>query len=111
MKNVFLNGDLEKEVYMNIPPEFELADSPQKVYKVKKAFHGLKQYPRAWLDRFTKTVKRKRYEQCQSDHTLFVKHCTSGKKAILIVYVNDIILTRDHIEEIQKTKELLTREF
>lgn len=98
MKNAFLNGDLEEEVYMNIPPEFELADSPQKVYKLKKSFYGLKQSPRAWFNRFIRALRREEYEQCQSDHKLFVKYCTSGKKVILIVYVDDIILTGDHIE-------------
>lgn len=42
---------------------------------------------------------------------MFVKHCISGKKSILIVYVDNIILIGDHIEEIQRLKVLLAKEF
>lgn len=56
-------------------------------------------------------MKHVGYKQCQSDHTLFVKHCASSKKAVLIVNVDDIILIGDHIEEIQKFKAFLATEF
>ena len=58
-----------------------------------------------------KVVKRFGYSQCQSDHTLFVKHTTEGKTTIIIVYEDYISLTRDHDEEIGKLKSLLTHEF
>lgn len=111
MKNTFLNGDLEKEVYMDILLGFEIYESPHKVYRLKKSLYGLKQSPRAWFERFTRAVKQVGYEQCQSDHTLFIKHGDSSKKLILIVYVDDIIITGDHCEEIQRLKEYLVKEF
>ena len=42
---------------------------------------------------------------------MFIKHFQGGKKAILIVYVDDIILTGDHHDELQKLKEFLAKEF
>ena len=42
---------------------------------------------------------------------MFVKHSSTGRKAILIVYVDDIILTGDHDEEILQLKRLLAKEF
>lgn len=89
---------------MDILPGFELTNDSQKVYKLKKSLYSLKQSPRVWFVRFTKVVKQEGNGQCQSDHTLFVKHCISGKKAILIVHVDDIFLIGDHIEEIQRLK-------
>ena len=44
------------------------------------------------------------YKQCQLDHTLFVKFSAKEKVAILIVYVDDIILTGDFEEELQVLK-------
>ena len=82
-----------------------------KVCKLKKSLYGLKQSPRAWFDRFNKTVKKYGYSQCQADHTLFIKHSTKGKLAILIVYVDDIILTGDYEDELIKLKTLLAKEF
>lgn len=44
VKNVFLNGDLEEKVYMDIPPPgLELEDKSQKVYRLKMTLYGLKQ--------------------------------------------------------------------
>ena len=37
----------------------------------------------------------------------FFKHSQHGKKTILIVYVDDIILTGDDIEEIERLKKIL----
>ncbi|KAL5565423.1 hypothetical protein UlMin_028587 [Ulmus minor] len=56
-------------------------------------------------------VKRYGYSQCQSNHTMFVKHSLEGKMAIIIVYVDDIILTRDHEKELCKLKNFLAKEF
>lgn len=110
-KNAFLNGDSEEEVYMEIPSGLETRSNINKVCKLKKSLYGLKQSPQAWFDRFTKAVKRNGFSQCQSDHTLFVKHSLEGKVAIIIVYVDDIILTGDHEEELCKLKNFLAKEF
>ena len=48
--------------------------------------------------------------QGQSDDTMFVKHI-NGKKTILIVYVDDIVLTRDDQEEMDRIKMALAKEF
>ncbi|KAL5567178.1 hypothetical protein UlMin_030342 [Ulmus minor] len=76
VKNAFLNGDLEEEVYMEIPSGIET---------------------RSNINKF--------------DHTMFVKHSLEGKMAIIIVYVDDIILTGDHEEELCKLKNFLAKEF
>ena len=94
VKNPFLNYDLEEEVYMKLPPGFDVARTDGKVCKLKKSFYGLKQSPRAWFNRFTKTIKQMGYKQAQTDHTVFYKH-KDGKIIVLLVYVNDIILTGD----------------
>ena len=111
VKNAFLNGDLEEEVYMDIPAGLETTSNFNKVCRLRKSLYGLKQSPRAWFERFTKVVKGYGFVQCQSDHTLFVKHFPEGKLAIIIVYVDDIILTGDHEEKIDLLKKLLTKEF
>ena len=109
IKNAFLNGELKEEVYMTLPPGFEKGRC-DKVCKLKKSLYGLKQSPRVWFDRFSKVLKSEGYKQALSDHTMFVK--TEGqRKCILIVYVDDIILTGDHVDEMSRIKLALGREF
>ncbi|KAL0544471.1 hypothetical protein IC582_019587 [Cucumis melo] len=110
VKNAFLNGDLVEEVYMSPPSGFE-AQFGQQVCKLQKSLYGLKQSPRAWFDRFTTFVKSQGYSQGHSDHTLFTKVFEIGKIAVLIVYVDDIVLSRDDQAEISQLKQRLGNGF
>lgn len=109
VKNAFLNGDLEEEIYMNSPPGFEHRFGT-KVCKLEKSLYGLKQSPRAWFETFTQSVKKQGYSQGQADHTLFTKFSSKGKIAAL-VYVDNIILTGDDEVELARLKKNLAAEF
>nr|GEW55796.1 retrovirus-related Pol polyprotein from transposon TNT 1-94 [Tanacetum cinerariifolium] len=55
VKTTFLNGELNKKVYVSQPEGFVDPYHPTHVYRLKKALYGLKQAPRAWygtLSRF-----------------------------------------------------------
>lgn len=95
---------------MDSPPGFE-DKFGLNVCKLQKSLYGLKQSPRAWFEKFTWSVKKQGYMQAQSDHTLFMRFSNDGKIAILIVYVDDIILTGDDIVEMDRLKKNLAKEF
>ena len=42
VKSYFLNGELEEEVYIEQPEEFQLLENPDYVCKLKKALYGIK---------------------------------------------------------------------
>lgn len=111
VKNAFLNGKLEEEVYMDIPEGFRDNSTRNKVCKLKRSIYGLKQSPRAWFDRFSLVLKSHQYKQCQADHTLFTKHAADGKCVVVSVYVDDIVITGDDKEEIIRLKQFLSKEF
>ncbi|XP_075498838.1 uncharacterized protein LOC142537165 [Primulina tabacum] len=110
VKNAFLNGELEEEVYMDLPPGFNTNHNQGNSCRLKKSLYGLKQSPRAWFGRFMKFVQRQGFKQAQVDHTLFYKRQSTGI-TILIVYVDDIVLTGDDKFEMQRIKAELAREF
>ncbi|GJZ67387.1 putative ribonuclease H-like domain-containing protein, partial [Tanacetum coccineum] len=51
VKNEFLYGKIEEEVYVCQPPGFEDPEFPDRVYKVERALYGLHQALRAWSTR------------------------------------------------------------
>ena len=111
VKNAFLHGDIEEEVYMEVPMGLEEKFEQGKVCKLKKALYGLKQSPRAWFGRFTKTMNSMGYNQSQGDHTLFFKQTEMNKVIALIVYVDDIALIGNDPAEMEKLKRQLAKEF
>ena len=60
VKNAFLNGDLQEEVYMDSLAGFE-DKFGLNVCKLQKSLYGLKQSPRAWFEKFTWFVKKQGY--------------------------------------------------
>lgn len=50
IKNVFLHGDLQEEVYMEQSPEFVVQEKFGLVCKLSKSLYGLKQSLRVWFD-------------------------------------------------------------
>lgn len=96
---------------MDIPTGFEDIATRNKVCKLKKSLYELKRSPRAWFDRFSRVPKTHHYLQCQTDHTLFVRHTSEGKCSILSVYVDDIAITGNDEEEIHRLKQILSKEF
>ena len=95
---------------MELPPGFNSKRKDGKVCCLKKALYGLKQSPRAWFDRFTKAIQQHGYKHAQADHTLFYK--LVGKKiTIMIVYVDDIIVTGNDVGKIESIKSKLALDF
>ncbi|CAL9097973.1 unnamed protein product, partial [Musa textilis] len=64
----------------------------------------------AWFERFTISVCSYGYTQNHSDHTIFYKHSNKGDTAILIVYVDEIILTGKD-QNFKILKHILAKEF
>jgi hypothetical protein len=98
VKNAFLHGDLNETVYMAQPPGFE--SKGEYVCHLKKSIYGLKQSPRAWFDKFSKAVVSHGMTRSQADHSVFFKKTKTGI-VILVVYVDDIVITGSDKEGIQ----------
>jgi hypothetical protein len=71
VKNVFLNGDLQEEVYMAPPPG--ISHDFGYVCKLKKALYGLKQTLRAWFEKFSIVISSLGFVSSSHDSALFIK--------------------------------------
>lgn len=113
VKNAFLHGDLHEEVYMEQPPGFVAQGEYQGcVCRLKKALYGLKQSPRAWFGKFSEAVLEFGLHRCQTDHSVFHLHTDAGYGYnILVVYVDDIVITGNDSGGIARLKQFLQHRF
>ncbi|KAE8722922.1 putative LRR receptor-like serine/threonine-protein kinase [Hibiscus syriacus] len=110
VKNAFLHGELDREIYMTQPMGFQSQDHPEYVCKLRKTLYGLKQAPWAWYGKIAEFLTKSGYSVTPADSSLFVK-ANKGKLAIVLVYVDDLIITGDDEAEILQTKENLSVRF
>ncbi|KAI5354358.1 hypothetical protein L3X38_007253 [Prunus dulcis] len=110
VKNAFLHGDLEEEVFMKQPQGFADPRYPDFVCKLKKSLYGLKQAPRAWNAKFTGYLPAIGFQPSQSDPSLFVRH-SNYEVVILLLYVDDIILTGSNEKMVQLVVDELSSVF
>jgi hypothetical protein len=92
VKNAFLHGVLEEEVYMKQPPGYENPKAPHLVCKLDKSLYGLKQAPRAWFSRLSSKLQELGFLASKADTSLFIYN-KSGITIFVLVYVDDIIVT------------------
>ena len=105
VKNAFLHGELDKNIYMEQPRGFESKIHPKYVCKLKKALYGLKQAPQAWYGKIGEFLVHSDFKVAPSDSSLFMK-TKDGRLAIVLVYVDDLIIIGDYSAEIQRTKKI-----
>ena len=108
VKNAFLNGDLSEEVYRQSPPGLFVESN--KVCRIRRALYGLKQAPKAWFAKFSSTIFRLGYTASLCDSASFLLHTDKGT-TLLLLYVDDMIITGDDLTGIQDLKNFLSQQF
>jgi hypothetical protein len=108
VKNTFLNGDLIEDVYMHLPPGYH--HPPHKVYRLHRALYGLKQAPRAWFSKFSYVVAQQGFVSSSYDYSLFLRTTATGT-ILLLLYVDDMIITGDDISGIRALQSFLSQNF
>ncbi|CAI7800845.1 unnamed protein product [Closterium sp. NIES-53] len=101
VKNAFLHGTIDHEIYMQQPPYF--TDGSSKVCLLQKSLYGLKQSPLLWSKELDKVLL--------VDQALYYKDGASGKRVWLLIYVDDLLAASEDQQLLQDLKELLAKVF
>nr|GFA78541.1 putative ribonuclease H-like domain-containing protein [Tanacetum cinerariifolium] len=110
VKNAFLYGTIDEEVYVMQPPGFQDLEFLTKVYKVEKAMYGLHQALRAWYGTLSKYLLKNGFQRGTIDQTLFIRR-QRGDFLLVQVYVDDIIFGSSNLQLCREFKALMHKKF
>jgi hypothetical protein len=80
------------------------------VFQLQNSLYGLKQYPITWYAKIDHFFLNHGFVHCESDHSIYVLHA-HGDTLIVVVYVDDLVITRNKIDIILRFKEQLADTF
>jgi len=92
VKNAFLYGILEEEIYMEELEGFKTGKD--KVWLLKRALYSLKQASLSWWKEMEKSMRRIGFKRIQSDAGVFIHIFKNGnltRTVIAVVYVDDAL--------------------
>ena len=95
---------------MEQPLRFVAQGEIGKVCHLQKSLYGLKQSLRAWFDKFSQAVETFDMQKSKFDHSVFYKNFSSGI-ILLVVYVDDIVITGSDSKGILSFKSFLHNQF
>jgi hypothetical protein len=110
VKTTFLNGELEKEIYMDKPDGFITIGQEGKVCKLLKSLYGLKQAHKQWHEKFDKTLTLAGFVGNEADSCVYYQYGV-GQGVILCLYVDDILIFGLSFSVIEEVKKFLSNNF
>lgn len=111
VKTAFLNGFIKEEIYMKQPPGFEVIGKEKQVCLMKRSLYGLKQAAKCWNDAINETLISFGFKRSQSDSCLYFKRFKNGDWCLMLVYVDDILVTATNIDIIKKVERDISSTF
>jgi len=111
MKGAYLNGTLEEQVYMQQPKGFE--DGTKRVCELLKSLYGLKQSGPMWNIEFDRVIQKHGFKCMRLDPCTYIRRKNNGhgEFAIIMVWVNDLLLFTTSDTLMEKTKQNISTEW
>lgn len=110
VKNAFLNGTLNHEIYMEQPDGYVDKSNPEYVCRLNKTVYGLKQSPRAWYKTITPVLEAVGVSACPGDSGIF-SGSKDGVDVLLAIYVDDLFIACTSMKVMDTIKSKLSSEF
>lgn len=95
VKSAFLNGNIDREVFVSHPYNLPDKMKRSRYYKLMKALYGLRQAPLQWFIKLKDTLTLKfKFQQLKTDGSVYKKITKNGDETVMILvlcYVDDLI--------------------
>ena len=108
VKIVFLNGDLEEEIYIDQPKGFIEPRQESKVCKL--TLYGLKQATKQWHENFDSYIIVNGYKSNECDKCIY-SQSWNNLHVIISLYVDDMLIFGSNMHVINETKNMLKSHF
>ena len=96
---------------MQQPQGYEVKGKEKLVCMLKKSSFGLKQAPRKWYLKFDRFMVEQGYSRCLSNSYVYFKRLDDVIYIILLLYVDDMLVARSNMQEINVLKIKLANSF
>jgi len=103
VRNAFLYGELDEEIYMEQPEGFKALGREEAVFLLIKALYGLKQAGLAWWRTLRESMIELGFENLLSDAGLYIFRDEHGF-VITVIYVDDAIFCGPNKSLVQELK-------
>jgi hypothetical protein len=108
VKSAYLNGSIDEEIYMKQPIGFE--DKTGRVCRLQRSLYGLKQAGNIWNREFSETMEKIGFTKLKTNYCCFIRR--QGEKfAIILVWVDDLVIFTDSPAESNQVEKELTSKF
>ena len=106
VKTAFLYGNVDEEIYVEVPHGYTDSKHPRVVCRLRKALYGLKQAPRVWSNTLGKFLKQHGFLPLNADQSVF---CNG--KTIIAIYVDDLLITGPNKQTNKEIKAAFSKRF
>ena len=107
----YLQGDLDEEIYMEVPKGVENFRSGSHYWKLKKALYGLKQAGRQWKKQLHDVLTKLNLIHAFADDCLYIRKEDGKIILIVLVYVDDMAVAGPNRIHIMSFKSALAEDF
>ena len=115
VKTAFLHSELEETVFKEIPDGLhskiyssEKSGEARTVCRLTKCIYGLKLSSRTWYGKTNKFFIDHGFLRSEHDHNVYIH---SIFKLILLLYVDDLVITAPRAEDVSWIQGILHKEF
>ncbi|KRY44405.1 Retrovirus-related Pol polyprotein from transposon TNT 1-94 [Trichinella britovi] len=116
--SAYLNGEIEEEIYMEIPEKRDEVlkcskvkqNLDGKVCRIRKSLYGLKQSGRQWYKKLDEKLSQYGLKTTSGDPCIYFER-RGRELAIAAIYVDDVIIASNNTARLNELKKALAKSF